>query len=644
MRGTSGPAGARDLVSEPTACAGRAQTKGDEQVCGITGWVDWQDDLTTRADVVRAMTATLTARGPDAGGIWVSPRAALGHRRLAVTDPAGGAQPMVATLPAAAAAGGGGRVVLSYSGEVYNHGELREQLRAAGHRFSTRSDTEVVLRAYLEWGAGCVHRLVGMFAFAVWDEPGQELLLARDRLGAKPLYWAQTGSGVLFGSEPKAVLANPGFTAEVDAQGLAELLLTPTLQTPGDGIFRGLHEVRPGRVVQVSRAGARESVYWRLDSREHTDDLDTTTGTVRELLGRAVAGQLAADVPVCALLSGGVDSAAVTALAVRGVARDAKVPTFSLDFRGSERDFRPDPLRPSIDAPFAHAAAAYLGTPHVEVLLDTPDLLARQLLTLSARDLPGMGDLDVALYLLCAELRGQASVALSGEAADEVFGGYPWYHDPAALETPMFPWVHGRTGRYEVLAPDLVASLRLREYLHDRYAQAVAEVPRLAGETGRDRRLREVGYLNLTRFLPALLDRTDRMSMATGLKVRLPFCDHRLVEYLWNVPWAMKCAGRQEKGLLRRAVADLLPPEIAYRRKSGFPVSASPDYQQAVRSHLRQVTADPGSPLRPLLDQRALQRVLAGPVGGWAGPGSAAWLGYLVEIDAWLRRYRVRIV
>jgi asparagine synthase (glutamine-hydrolysing) len=609
-------------------------------VCGITGWVDWQRDLTEQGEVVRAMTGTLAARGPDAEGVWLSPRAALGHRRLAVVDPAGGAQPMTAVE----GPGARGQVVLSYSGEVYNFVELREELRAAGHRFGTRSDTEVVLRAYLEWGADCVSRLNGMFAFAVWDELGQELLLARDRLGVKPLYYAETDSGVLFGSEPKAVLANPLFEPEVDGEGLAELLLSPTLQTPGHGVFRGLHEVRPGRVVRVTRRGVRESVYWRLESAPHPDDLATTVRTVRELLEDAVTRQLVADVPVCSLLSGGIDSGAVTALAAGALAGGDKLPTYSLDFRGNDRDFRPDALRPSIDAPFAHAAAAYLGTSHVEVLLDTPDLLAQQLITLGARDLPGMGDLDVALYLLCRELRWESTVALSGESADEVFGGYPWFHDEAALETPMFPWVHGRTGRYDVLAPDLVRRLGLREYLHDRYADAVAEVPRLAGEHGRDRRLREVGHLNLTRFLPALLDRTDRMSMAAGLEIRVPFCDHRLVEYLWNVPWAMKNVGRQEKGLLRRAVADLLPPEITYRRKSGFPVSASPGYEAAVRSHLRQVTADPGSPLRPLLDPAGLARVLAGPVGSWGGPGSAAWLGYLVELDTWMRRYRVRLV
>jgi asparagine synthase (glutamine-hydrolysing) len=608
-------------------------------VCGITGWVDWERDLTAEGEVVRAMTGQLTARGPDAGGVWLSPRAALGHRRLAIIDLAGGVQPM---------SGGDHQhpVVLTYSGEVYNFAALRSELRARGHRFDTRSDTEVVLHSYLEWGADCVRRLTGMFAFAIWDEVGQELLLARDRVGVKPLYYARTPTGLLFGSEPKALLANPAFRPEVDAEGLAELLLGPALKTPGHGIFRGLRELRPGRVLRVDRRGAREETYWQLASRPHTDDLATTARTVRELLATAVTEQVVADVPLCSLLSGGLDSAAISALAVQAIAggTEEKLSTYSLDFRDSERDFTGDDLRPSVDAPFAAAAASYLGTRHVELVLDTPDLLAKQLRTLGARDLPGMGDMDVSLYLLSREVSQHATVALSGEAADEVFGGYPWFHNEEALNTPAFPWTHGRRGGYEVLAPSLLRELRLREYLQDRYAEAVAETPRLAGEEGRDRRLREVQYLNLTRFMPALLDRKDRMSMAAGLEVRVPFTDHRLVEYLYNVPWALKNSGGVEKGLLRKAVEDLLPPEIVHRRKSAFPVSADPGYGDVVRSHLRQIVADQSSPLRPMLDAAKLGEALAAPVGKWGGPNSATWFSYLIEIDTWLRRYRVRIV
>ncbi len=608
-------------------------------MCGITGWVDWDRDLTRHGDVVHAMADTMACRGPDAGDVWLSPHAALGHRRLAIIDLSGGAQPMGDHRPGTAP------VVLTYSGEVYNFRELRAELRSAGHEFRTRSDTEVVLRAYQEWGADCVRRFVGMFAFAVWDQARQELLLARDPLGIKPLYYADTGHGVLFGSEPKAVLANPLLPAEVDGEGLAELLLTPTLKTPGHGIFRGLRELRPGRIARVNRNGVHESVYWRLDSRPHPDDLDRTIATVRDLLEESVDQQLVSDVPLCSLLSGGLDSSAVSALAARKLAEKGadRLVTFSVDFAGADEHFIPDSLRPSTDGPYAQLAAVHLDTKHTEVVLDAPDLLAAQLDTMRARDLPGMGDMDVSLLMLCRAVRGQATVALSGESADEVFGGYPWFHEDEAIFMPGFPWSQGRTGRYEVLSGEFMQRLGLREYLGDRYAQALAEVPHLPGEEGRDRRLREVSYLNFTRFLPALLDRKDRMSMAASLEVRVPFCDHRLVEYLWNVPWSMKNVGGVEKGLLRRAVADLLPEEITWRQKSAFPVARDPLYDLAVRDRLREILAGNASPLLPMLNAPKLAEALAAPPGTWGGPHSSAWLGYLVELDSWLTTYRVRI-
>jgi asparagine synthase (glutamine-hydrolysing) len=608
-------------------------------MCGITGWVDWSRDLTRQGEVVHAMADTMACRGPDAGDVWLSPHAALGHRRLAIIDLSGGAQPMGDHRHADRS------VVLTYSGEVYNFRELRERLRAAGHRFTTRSDTEVVLRGYQEWGADCVRHFAGMFAFAVWDGARQELLLARDPLGIKPLYYAATPGGVLFGSEPKAVLANPLFTAEVDGEGLAELMLSPTLKTPGHGIFRGLRELRPGRVARVDRNGVHESVYWRLESRPHTDGLEATVRTVRDLLERSVEEQLVADVPLCSLLSGGLDSSAISALAARKLAERGadRLRTYSVDFAGADEHFVADSLRPSTDGPYAQLTAVHLDTKHTEVVLDAPDLLSAQLESMRARDLPGMGDMDVSLMTLCRAVREHATVALSGESADELFGGYPWFHEDEAIFMPGFPWAQGRTGRYEVLDGAFMQRLGLREYVGDRYVQALAEVPHLAGEEGRDRRLREVSYLNHTRFLPALLDRKDRMSMAASLEVRVPFCDHRLVEYLWNVPWSIKNVGGVEKGLLRHAVDDLLPPEITWRRKSAFPVARDPLYDMAVRDRLRAILADSGSPLLPMLNAPKLTEALDAPPGAWGGPHSSAWLGYLVELDAWLTTYRVRI-
>ena len=573
--------------------------------------------------------------------MWCSARAGIGHRRLSVVDLDGGTQPMHA--------GGARDVVLTFSGEIYNFRELRRELEAHGQAFATRSDTEVLLRSYLQWGEGCVPRLNGMFAFAVWDGRREELLLARDRLGVKPLYYAPLAGGVLFGSEPKAILAHPDFRAEIDAEGLAELFSQAGARTPGHGIYRGMAQVRPGCTVRIGRGGQQHAAYWQLESREHSDDLPTTIGTVRDLLTDIVERQLVADVPVCSLLSGGLDSSVVAALSSRAL-RDSyrgKLATFSVDFAGSAETFRPDRLRPSHDEPFARAAAEHIGSRHTTVTLDAGDLVAAQWAPLAAHDLPTMGDMFTSMYLLFRGVREQSTVALSGESADEVFGGYSWYHSPDLLAAPGLPWAVA--GSWEpLLRPEVAARIRLGEYTADRYAQARGEVPALAGEKPRERRIREVLYLGLTRWLPELLDRKDRLSMASGLEVRVPFCDHRLVDYVWNVPWAMKETGGVEKGLLRAAAAGLLPPGLLGRRKSIYPGAAGPAYQNAIDAQIRVLLGQPAAPLFSVVDHARLAAAYADNPGlpGFMAvqPSSTAPAAFLLDVNEWLHRYRIHIL
>jgi asparagine synthase (glutamine-hydrolysing) len=583
------------------------------------------------------MTATMTCRGPDAGGVWGSGHALIGHRRLAVVDLPGGVQPM-----------SDGAAVLTFSGEIYNFRELRRELEGFGHTFRTRSDTEVLLRAWRQWGTGALPRLNGMFAFAVWDATREELFLARDRLGVKPLCFAPTADGVLFGSEPKAVLAHPGFRAELDADGIAELFAPTGTRTPGHGVYRGLREVRPGHLVRVSRAGLTSSPYWQLAARPHTDGDAATVSRVRELLTDIVDRQLVADVPLCTLLSGGLDSSMLTALAARALQRDGrgKLDTFSVDFPSSQDGFQPDRFRPSHDEPFARQVASHVGTRHVTIMLDAAELTAAAHVPRQAHDLPVFGDMYTSMYLLFRELRGRSTVALSGESADEVFGGYPWYHNPAALAAPTFPWVAGSWA--PVLRPEVDAAVQLDEHAAARYADAQAEVPRLPGEDAAGQRIREVLYHGLTRWLPLLLDRKDRLSMAVGLEVRVPFCDHRLVEYVWNVPWDLKQRGGTEKGLLRRAAADLLPPEVAGRRKSIYPASADPEYAWAVQAQMGSLLGRPGAPLFDIVDHGRLAEAfgadpaLPGLMGIQPSPWAPA--AFLLDVNAWLAEYTVSLV
>nr|WSZ96057.1 asparagine synthase (glutamine-hydrolyzing) [Streptomyces sp. NBC_00857] len=576
-------------------------------MCGITGWVSFDRELRAESGTLDAMTETMSCRGPDDAGTWIDGPAALGHRRLAIIDLPGGRQPMTVETPR-------GPLVLVYSGETYNFTELRRELTGRGHRFTTDSDTEVVLHGYLEWGAAMAERLNGMYALAIWDGREQKLVMIRDRMGIKPFYYYPTPDGVLFGSEPKAILANPLARARVDLDGLRELFTF--VKTPGHAIWDGMREVEPGTVVTVDRGGLRRHVYWALKTRAHTDDRATTVGRVRTLLDDIVRRQLVADVPRCTLLSGGLDSSAMTALAARQLAETGEtVRSFAVDFVGRTEHFVADELRTTPDAPFVHDVARASGTDHQDIVLDSDALAdpAVRAKVIRARDLPmGLGDMDASLYLLFKAVREHSTVALSGESADEVFGGYLQFFHEEARQAEMFPWLV-QYEKYvgddaDVLRPELNTALNVPAFLRDSYATAISGVERLGGESDFEFRMRKICNLHLTRFVHMLLDRKDRASMAVGLEVRVPFCDHRLVEYVYNAPWSLKSFDGREKSLLREATADVLPKSVYDRVKSPYPSTQDPKYALALQQHAKDLLATPSHRVFELIDPDRLRR------------------------------------
>ena len=611
-------------------------------MCGITGWVSFDRELRTEAATLDAMTETMACRGPDDRGTWVQGPAALGHRRLAIIDLPGGRQPM--TVDTA-----DGTVALVYSGETYNFTELRRQLADRGHRFTTDSDTEVVLRGYLEWGDAVAERLNGMYAFAIWDGRRDRLVMIRDRMGIKPFYYQPTPDGVLFGSEPKAILANPLARARVTLDGLRELFTM--IKTPGHAIWDGMREVEPGTVVTFDRSGQRCRVYWQLETRPHTDDRDTTVAHVRTLLDDIVRRQLVADVPRCTLLSGGLDSSAMTAIAARQLAEHGeKVRSFAVDFVGQNENFVADELRGTPDTPYVHDVARASGTDHQDIVLDAQALadLDVRAKMLRARDLPlGFGDMDSSLYLLFRAIRDQSTVALSGESADEVFGGYLQFFDEEATRAATFPWLV-RFGEHfgddaDVLRPDLTKALDTESYIADGYRTAVAGIQRLDGESDFEYRMRRVCNLHLTRFVRILLDRKDRASMAVGLEVRVPFCDHRLVEYVYNTPWALKSYDGREKTLLREATADVLPKSVYDRVKSPYPSTQDPKYAVALQDHAKDLLARPSHPVFDLVDRERLRKAAHRdtPISTQAGRRG---LERALDLALWMDLYKPEIV
>ncbi|MFC8274574.1 asparagine synthase (glutamine-hydrolyzing) [Streptomyces sp. NPDC057271] len=601
-------------------------------MCGLVGYAGFGDApaAATEGTTLKEMTQTLACRGPDASATWREGNAALGHTRLAVVDLEGGRQPLLLEHA--------GRTVLAvvFTGEIYNHGELRRELTGLGYRFRTRGDSEVVLHAIDAWGRDAPGRLEGMFAYAAWEPARRRLTLARDRLGIKPLCYARTGAGTVFGSEPKAVLAHPAVPVALDTDGLRELLLTahPMIKTPGRSAFAGLREVAPGTTVVVSSEGESIQRYWSLTPAEHRDDLPTTVERVRGLLGRAARGQLAADVPVCMLLSGGLDSSALAAL---GRPAAGKLHTLSVDVGARAADG--DAMARDPDGPYVDLMVRHLDTTHRTVRPSADDLADPALRAWAGRLRDGltMGDFDTSLLLLFRAVREHFAVTVSGEGADELFGGYRWFTHQAA-SAGSFPWdkVLGRADATRLLDPALAATLDLPGHRAELYAQAVAEIEHLPGTSPDEAALRLGSHLNLTRFLPCLLDRTDRLSMGVGLEVRVPFLDHRLVEYVINVPWAVKTHDGREKSLLRAAMKGLLPDPVLQRRKSPYPMVRDPAYRAALTTQVRQLLSS-GSPAIGLLDPKAVRTLLLEAQGEDRFPREG--LEFVLDLDRWMRTH-----
>jgi asparagine synthase (glutamine-hydrolysing) len=612
-------------------------------VSGLAGWADFQRDLTDggNAGVLHTMTEAMTDRGPDGKGVWLSRDMALGHRKLSAGGPADGEQPALARA-------GAETVALAYDGAIYNLPELRREIEGAGGRLTTGTDTDTLLQGYLLWGADFATRLNGMFAFALWDGRARRLLLCRDRMGVKPLYYAEYPGGILFASLPKGIMANPLFRPRLELSALP-VLLQPRLAMPGETPLSGLREVPPAHVLEYSPAGLNSRRYWQLHSAPHRETEAETADHVRALLRDIVTRQLPAG-PCAAMLSGGVDSTAVAALAAQSLRPEAgrQLATFCVRFDSDPAHFTPTELRPDVDAPYAAAAAAAIGSRHATVTVTLAGMAAAIPGTRRARDLPGWGQFDASMYLLFQRMRQESAVALSGEAADEFFGGYPYLFDQSLISRDTFPWRGDGPRLTDYLSAEVTAVVDPRRDERDRYAQVMSQVPRLPGEDPLNARMREVLFAGMAGPLASVLDRKDRMSMAHGLQVRVPFCDHRLIEYAWNVPWRVKCSGGL-KSLLKAAVADLVPATTLGRRKSAYPHVQNPDHDQALVREATWVVNDPASPVRELFDTSRLngllRRIGAGELTA-SLPGGASGAQFLIQLTEarhWIEDYQVSL-
>lgn len=609
-------------------------------MCGIAGWLDWEKDI-SESDCISAMSESLRRRGPDESGIYVDKNICLIHRRLVVVDPENGKQPMTFSF-------NDRKYTVVYNGELYNTDEIRRELEGLGHSFRGHSDTEVLLKSFVQWGEDCVNKLNGIFAFAVWDDSNKELFLARDRIGVKPLFFYFYNNGIIFASEIKTLLCNPIVKPVVDEVGLKEIFFMGPGRTPGNGVIKGVEELKPGEYMVFSKNKTIKNFYWKLQAKEFEDSLSVAIEKTRFLVTDSINRQLVSDKPLCCFLSGGLDSSIISKVASDYYRKENKtLCTYSVDYVDNEKYFKKNKYQPNSDLEYINIMVNYIKSNHKTVTLSNGTLANALYDSTLARDLPGMADIDSSLLLFCKEIKKDFTVALSGECADEIFGGYPWYHDREILFDETFPWSRSLNIRRNILKEGFLKSGE--NYVQEKYLSTIKDVPKLNGESKLNARMREMFILNIKWFMQTLLDRKDRMSMYNGLEVRVPFCDYRIVEYAFNMPWEIKALNGREKGVLREAMKGILPYEIIYRKKSPYPKTHNPLYMKAVSDKVKTILQDKTSVLSSILDYNKVVDLIENEEKvneNWYGQLMRVpqIMAYIIQIDCWMKKYKIDLI
>lgn len=613
-------------------------------MCGFVGFVDYKNDISHKKNILLNMNSILTKRGPDEDGFFLDKNVALAHKRLIVIDPNGGTQPMIEKKSY-------GEYIIVYNGQIYNTKELRKILSENGFSFDGHCDTEVLLKAYIHYGNDVVNHLNGIFAFAIWNSRKKELFLARDHFGVKPLFYTMKNNTLIFASEIKALFEYPEIEKTLDNQSICELFGIGPAHTPGTTIFKDIYEIKPAHYAIFNNYGLHINRYWKLKSEEHKDDFNTTCDKVKYLLEDSITRQLVSDVPLCTFLSGGLDSSIITEFAADYCEKQGLPPldTYSIDYVDNDKNFVKSDFQPNSDNYYINLMNKNLHTNHHQIVIDTPELASYLEDAMIARDMPGMADIDSSLLLFCKNVKNEMTVSLTGECADEIFGGYPWFFRDDSLNSGTFPWSIAIDERQKLLNSSIGSKINLKSYIDYRYNESLAEVEILDCDTVETAEKRKISHLTLNWFMQTLLDRSDRMAMYNGFELRVPFCDFRLAEYVWNIPWEMKALNGREKGLLRHICRDFLPDEIIDRKKSPYPKTHNPSYLAKVKVMLSDIMKDKNAPINSLLNRDYILEILNSDGSAFSRP----WFGqlmtgpqlmaYLCQVNMWLEKYQPKI-
>ena len=610
-------------------------------MCGITGFVNYKKDISSYKNVLSEMTNELHKRGPDEEGFYLNNHIALGHKRLIVIDPEGGKQPKIKKFSF-------GEYAIVFNGQIYNTKELRETLKENGFEFNTYSDTEVLLNAYIYYGNDVVNHLNGIFSFAIWNSHTEELFLARDHFGVKPLFYTIFNDNFIFASELKAIFKFPNIPKIVDKQGISELFGIGPAHTPGLTVYKNIFEIKPAHFAIYNRSGLHTKRYWKLTSKPHTESFKETCNHLRNLLEDSINRQLVSDVPLCTFLSGGLDSSILTKL-IGNYRKEnglSTISTYSVDYVDNDKNFVKSDFQPNSDNYYINLMTENSYSTNQKVVLDTPALADALEDAMIARDVPGMADVDSSLLLFCKQVKQEHTVTLMGECADEIFGGYPWFFREDALNSGTFPWSIAISERQQILNPTIAKEIDLKNYIDYRYNESLNDVQVLDTDSEETAQKRKISHLTINWFMQTLLERGDRMGMYSGLEIRVPFCDYRLAEYMWNVPWEIKALNGREKGLLRYVCKDILPEEIVNRKKSPYPKTHNPTYLARVKSMLSEIMSNPNAPINSLLNRQYILEILETDGKAFSRP----WFGqlmtgpqliaYLCQVNMWLEKYK----
>lgn len=613
-------------------------------ICGIVGIVNYNKNIAKEKDTIVKMSSKLSKQGLAENSLFLDKHVGLAHKQLSVLNFNDEKQPI--TIKA-----NDNIYTLVFDGKIYNISELRKELIEFGVSFSTHSDTEVLLKGYIYWGKNILNKLNGIFSFAIWDNNKEELFLARDHFGIKPLYYYLKDNNFIFSSEVKAILEHPEVETILDSDGIYELFGIGPAHTPGTTLFKNINEFRPAEYGVFNRNGLYINKYWKLENKPHTDSLNKTAETIKYFLEDSIKKQLVTDAPVATMLSGGLDSSLISAYANNIFKKNNQIlNTYSVDYLDNNKNFVKSEFQPNSDNYYIDIMTKYLNCKHHTIVLDTPELADSLKDAVIARDFPGMADVDSSLLLFCKEMKNDIKVAISGECADEIFGGYPWFFNPESLRSNTFPWSLAVNERQKLLTPELQNSINLKKYVDFRYNESLAEVETADFDSPETAEKRKIFHLNFNWFMQTLLDRADKMSRYAGIELRVPFCDYRLVQYVWNIPWDIKALKGREKGLLRYVAKGILPDDIVDRKKSPFPKTHNPTYLEKVKGMLENILNNNNAPIKSLLSYEHLQEILdtdgTSFIKPWFGQlmTGPQLMAYLCQVNMWLEIYNPKII